>query len=126
MENTMNTITQTSNKTFFKSGSVKAMQIITLIRLALVMVFYIVFTVKDITIGTVGPQIILYTFFAFSLTAAAIFYFINRRNLLALRITLLVDLLAAIPASAFISILLSVITFGLSFTKSAKAYFLGA
>ncbi len=107
------------------ANSVKAMQILVIVRALLVLAFYIVFSIKDITVGTVGPQIILYTFLGFSLLAVPIFYFIRKRNLLATRIAIIVDLLAALPASAFISIALSVVIFGLSFTKSARAYFQG-
>ena len=99
------------------------MQILIVIRFLLALVFYIVFSVKDITVGTVGPQIILYSFIAFVLLSIPIFYFISKRNLLATRIAIFVDFLAAFPATAFISIVLSMVVFGLSFTKSAQHYF---
>ncbi|MEL7534097.1 MAG: hypothetical protein AAFN10_22505 [Bacteroidota bacterium] len=108
-----------------EAKSVKAMQILVIVRALLALVFYIVFSINDITIGAVGPEIILYTFLGFSLLAIPIFYFIRKRNLLATRISIIVDLLAALPATAFISIVLSVVIFGLSFSKSAKAYFQG-
>lgn len=114
-----------SQNSFFVQASkaVKAMQILVIVRALLTLVFFVVFSVKDITIGAVGPQIILYTFLAFTVLAIPIFYFIRKRNLLATRIAIGVDLLAALPATAFISIVLSVVIFGLSFSRSAKDYF---
>ena len=106
-----------------KPASLKAIQILVIVRALLVLGFYIVFTVKDIKIGSVGPQIILYTFLAFAVLAIPIFYFIRKRNVKGLRIALLVDLLAALPVSAFISIALSLVELGLTFTKSARNYF---
>lgn len=119
----MSTITNDIPAVESKPGSIKAMQILIVVRALLALVFYIVFTVKDITIGTVGPQIILYSFIAFVILSIPIFYFISKRNLMATRIAIVVDLLAAIPATAFISIVLSLVVFGLTFTKSAKNYF---
>lgn len=104
-------------------SSIKWIKGLIIFRALLVLVFFAVFTVKGITIGTIGPQIILYTFFAFAAFAILHFYLLRKRQLMPFRIALVLDLLAALPASAFISIVLSVVILGLTFTKSAKAYF---
>lgn len=120
--------TFTPSSTSFFAGqptSVKAMQILLVIRYLLALVFFVVFTALDITVGSTGPQVILYTFFAFVLLSFPIFYFLRKRNPWATRIAIVIDLLAAIPAGAFISIFLSLIVLGLSFTKTARAYFQG-
>lgn len=119
----MSTLESNAANLISKPTSVKAIPIIIIVRAILALVFYIVFTIKDITVGSVGPQLILYTFLAFCVLAVPILYFFNKKQLLPLRIAILVDLLAALPATAFISILLSLIAFGLTFTKSARAYF---
>lgn len=119
----MTTIQSNAADLSVKPASVKAIPIIIIVRALLALVFYIVFTVKDITVGSVGPQVILYTFLAFCVLAIPIFYFFRKKQLWPLRIAILVDLLAALPATALISVVLSLAAFGLTFTKSAKAYF---
>lgn len=119
----MSTIQSNAVDLSVKPASVKAIPIIIIVRALLALVFYIVFSVKDITVGSVGPQVILYTFLAFCALAVPIFYFFRKKQVFPLRIAILVDLLAALPATAFISIVLSLIAFGLTFTKSARAYF---
>lgn len=119
----MSTIQSNAPELIVKPTSVKAIPIIIIVRALLALVFYIVFTVQDITVGSVGPQLILYTFLAFCALAVPIFYFYRKRQLVPLRIAILVDLLAALPATAFISIVLSLVAFGLTFTRSARSYF---
>jgi len=119
----MSTIQSNAPELSLKPTSVKALPIIIIVKALLALVFFIVFTVQDITVGSVGPQIILYTFLAFCVLAIPIFYFYRKKQLMPLRIAIVVDLLAALPATAFISIVLSLLAFGLTFTRSARSYF---
>ncbi len=120
----MSTIQETSLEASLPK-TLKALKIVLIVRLAIVAVFYVVFTLKDLTIGNVGPQIIMYTGMAFTVMLALIFFAIRKGNLWLLRTFIVIDLLAAIPASAFISIVLSLVALVLTFTKSFKAYFQG-
>ena len=104
-------------------GTVKAVKIITIVRFLICVAFYAVFSIKDIQLGDVGPQIILYTASAFAVMMVAILYAIKKRNLWLLRGLIVVDLVVALPASAFISVVLSVVSFGITFSKSFKSHF---
>lgn len=86
-------------------------------------VFYTVFTVKDITIGDLDPIRMVYTGIGYILSFAAMVFFILKRKLLAIRIIIGLNILIALPAGAYIGILIALISFGLTFHGKVKAYF---
>ena len=105
-----------------RPGTVKAIFFLLVFKLLLAIVLFIVFTVNEISLGKAGPEIILYTFFAYLALSGLIFYFIHRRNALAVRIALVLDFLVSIPATAIAGFVISAIAFGLTFSKSAKKF----
>lgn len=98
--------------------------ILNVLKILISFTFFIVFTVKDISLGGIDRNIILYTSLAYVLTFAVMVFSILKKNILGLRIIPLVDIAISIPASAFIGIGVGVISLALSFHNKVKAYFL--
>ncbi len=98
--------------------------ILNLFKIFLAAGLYYYFSTNDITLGSVGPQIILYTMFVYIALFIGIIITITKRNLTALKVVIFIDLLASIPATAFAGILISVISLLLLFFNGKiKAYF---
>ena len=95
-------ITPTSTLFSAQPAGLKAIQILTIFKLILALGMFIVFTLKGITIGSVGPQLILYTGFGYLAMAAGIFYAIRKKHLAGLRIAIFADFVISIPATAVI------------------------
>ena len=85
--------------------------------------FYYVFTTKDISIGGLDPIYMVYTGIAYILSFVLLVNFILKRNLLGARIIFFVNLLIALPASAYLGILVAIVSMALSFTSKVKAFF---
>lgn len=115
----------TPSSTLFSAqpNSLKAIQILTVFKLVLALGMFIVFTIKDITIGAVGPQIILYTWFGYLAMAGGIFLAIRKKNLAALRAALIADFAISIPATAVIGFVVSAVSAGLTFLPSVRNWF---
>ncbi len=86
-------------------------------------VFYYVFTTKDIYIGGLEPIYMVYTGIAYIVSFALLVNFILKRNIMGARIMFVVNILIALPASAYIGILVAIISMGLSFSEPVKEYF---
>ncbi len=87
-------------------------------------VFYYVFTTRDITVGNLDPMWMVYTGIAYIVTFIILVYFILNRNVIGARIIFLINILIAIPAGAYIGILIAIISLLLSFyNKKVLAYF---
>lgn len=97
--------------------------ILNALKILLAFGFFTVFTIKDITVGGLDRTYILYTAFGYVLTFAAMVFFILRKNLLALRIVIGIDLLISLPTKALIGIVIAIVSFSLSFHKKVKGYF---
>ena len=93
-----------------------------LLKIFLSIGFYIAFKFLGVSIGSLGPEIILYTTLAYVATFAAIVYFILRRNAWGLRAGILLDFIASIPAGAAIGLVIAAVSMFLSFRPTAKAY----
>lgn len=106
-----------------KPITLRVIFILNALKIILALGFFTVFTVKDITVGGLDRMYILYTAFAYTLTFGAMVFFILRKNLLALRITIGIDLLVSLPTKALIGIVIALVSFSLSFTHKVKAYF---
>lgn len=88
-------------------------------------IFYYVITSKEITIGELDPQIMIYTGIAYILSFIPLVYFILKRNVKGFRVMFIVNILIALPASAYIGILVAIISLLISFFNAkVKGYFL--
>ena len=98
--------------------------ILNLLKIFLAGGLYYYFCTNDIQLGSVGPEIIMYTGFAYIAFFVGIIVTITKKNLTALKIVIFLDLLASLPASAFAGILISVISLILVFFNGKiKAFF---
>ena len=87
-------------------------------------VFYYVFTTKDITVGNLDPMWMIYTGIAYIISFAFLVYFIITRNIWGARSIFFINIIIAIPAGAYIGILVAVISILLSFlNKKVLMYF---
>ena len=87
-------------------------------------VFYFVITLNQIKVGTLDPNWMIYTGIAYIFSFILLVFFILTRNFTGYRIMFFVNILIAIPAGAFIGMVIALVSFGLSFNKKIKAYFL--
>lgn len=75
------------------------------------------------SVGGISPNTVLYTAISYVALFTALVTSIKKFNLIALRVTLVLVFAASIPATAIIGLVISVITFVLSFHKKIKQYF---
>ena len=116
----MNTSITTKNKPL----PLRVVFILNLFKIFLATGLYYYFSTNNIQLGDVGPQIILYTLFAYIFFFVGIVLMITRRQLTGLKVVIFLDLLASLPASAFAGILISIISLLLLFfNKKIKEYF---
>lgn len=98
--------------------------ILNALMMVLPFVFYYVFTTKNITVGDLDPIWMVYTGIAYIISFAVLVYFFINRKLLGARIMFIINILIAIPAGAYIGILIAIISLLLSFfNKKVLAYF---
>lgn len=98
--------------------------ILNALMMVLPFVFYYVITTQDIVIGGLNNMYMIYTGIAYIATFIPLVYFILQRNVIGARIIFFLNILIAIPASAFIGMLVAAISLALSFfNKKVKAYF---
>ncbi|MGB0850080.1 MAG: hypothetical protein ACPGTP_02440 [Bacteroidia bacterium] len=82
-------------------------------------------TSKEITIGGLDPQIMIYTGIAYIISFIPLVYFIVKRNVIGFRIMFIVNVIIALPAKAYIGILVAIVSTLISFfNKKVKEYFL--
>ncbi|MBX2871276.1 MAG: hypothetical protein KTR30_04230 [Saprospiraceae bacterium] len=87
-------------------------------------VFYYVFTTRNITVGTLDPIWMVYTGMAYIISFVILVYFLSNRKQLGARIMFVINILIAIPAGAYIGILVAIISLALSFfNNKVLAYF---
>ena len=89
-------------------------------------VFYYVFTTKEISIDGLDPMYMVYTGIAYIISFALLVFFILKRNFIGFRIMFFINILIALPAKAYIGILIAIISIAISFTPKVKAYFASA
>ena len=113
-----------NNKLTSKPIALRIIFILNAIMMILPFVFYYVFTTKNISIGDLDPTWMIYTGIAYIISFVFLVRFILKRNIKAARVVFLVNILIAIPASAYIGILVAIISLLLSFlNKKVLAYF---
>lgn len=87
-------------------------------------IFYAVFTINDIKLGDLDPMQMVYTGIAYITSFAFLVNFILKRNFFGFRTMFFVNFVIAIPAGAYIGMVVAIVSFALSFNKKIKAYFL--
>ncbi|MEO0895224.1 MAG: hypothetical protein AAFY71_02315 [Bacteroidota bacterium] len=105
-----------------RPASVRTILILAFAKILISSIFFIVFTIKGISLGSVGPQIILYTTLGYAAMAVIIYLLVKRKRLWELRAALLVDFAVSLPATAIIGLVFSSISLILTFTKGARNY----
>lgn len=106
-----------------KPTQLRIIFILNALMMILPFIFYYVFTTKEISIAGLDPIIMIYTGLGYILSFAVLVFFILKRNVVGFRIMFLINIFIAIPANAYIGILVAIISIALSFTKKVKAYF---
>ncbi len=113
-----------SSNSIKKPAPLRVIFILNALMMLLPFVFYFVFTTKNITVGTLDPMWMVYTGIAYIISFAILVYFLANRKLLGARIMFVINILIAIPAGAYIGILVAIISLSLSFfNKKVLAYF---
>lgn len=86
--------------------------------------FYYVFTTQNISVGDLDPMWMAYTGLAYMLSFAFLVYFLANRKLLGARIIFATNIIIAIPAGAYIGMLIAIISISLSsLNKQVLNYF---
>ena len=116
---------QVLNATVKKPAPVRAIFILNAVKILISFTLFTLFTVKNISLGNVDKSLILYTSLGYVATFATMVFFILRKQVWGVRAVSVIDLLISLPASAFIGIAVAVISFILTYTRKAKAYFVG-
>ena len=86
-------------------------------------VFYLVITSKDITIGGLDPKWMLFTGAAYIISFVILVRFILTQNYQGVRGIIILNILIALPAKAYIGIAVAIISFALTFNNKLKAFF---
>lgn len=87
-------------------------------------VFYAVFTTRNIEIEGLDPIYMVYTGAGYVASFIALVFFILQRNITGVRAIIVLNILIALPAKAYIGIMVALISFLLTFSKKVKHYFL--
>ena len=115
------TVISHKNQALKKPISLRIVFILNAIKILLTLAFYISFTYGDTGID-LDPNKILYTGAAYVFFFGIIVFSIIKRNQLLLRISIILDFIASIPLFAFIGLIISAVSFLLTFRKSAINY----
>lgn len=112
-----------TNTTIGKPITLRAIFILNALKAILAFTLYFVFTNKAGHEPIIDPQIILYTASAYVVLFGFMVRAILTKNLIALRLLLIIDFIVSIPAKAYIGFAVAIISLGLSFTNTVKRYF---
>jgi len=85
--------------------------------------FYAFFTSNDISIEGLNPMYMVYTGLGYIASFVILVGSILKKKIGLLRIVLLINILIALPAKAYIGIIVAIISILISFTKKVKTYF---
>ncbi len=78
-------------------------------------VFYLVFTTQDIRVGDLDPIWMIYTGIAYIVSFAILLILISKRSMRGIRAIFVLNILIAIPAGAYIGMVIAIISLALSF-----------
>lgn len=106
-----------------KPKSIRAIFILNALKIVLALSFLMFFTFADITVGAVGPSIILYTLIGYVVFFTGMVVSILKRSQLGLQISIVLDFITSIPSTAIIGFVIAIVSMILTFSKSSKAYF---
>ncbi|MFY0689176.1 MAG: hypothetical protein JXQ90_18545 [Cyclobacteriaceae bacterium] len=115
---------QSTNNQIQKPAPLRVVFILNALMMILPFVFYFVFTTYDITVGDLNPMWMVYTGIAYIISFIPLVYFLSNRKLIGSRIIFILNILIAIPAGAYIGVLIGIISLALSFfNQKVKIYF---
>lgn len=105
----------------------RAIFILNALKILLAFGFFAAFKFYGLKVGDLegdpAATMMLYTAIAYVMTFGAIVISILKRSLIGIRTAILLDFLASIPATAIIGFVIAIISMGLTFTASVRAYF---
>ena len=113
----------TSNDSIKKPIQLRIIFILNALMMTLPFVFYYAFTAKNISIDGLDPMMMAYTGIGYIISFIILVASILKRNILLFRIMFAINILIALPASAYIGILIAIISMAISFNKKVKEYF---
>ena len=113
----------TSNELVKKPIQLRVIFTLNALMMILPFVFYYVFTTKNISIDGLDPIYMIYTGIGYIISFIILVTAILKRKLTLFRIIFGINVLIAIPASAYIGVLFAIISIAISFNKKVKAYF---
>lgn len=121
----MTSTTKASNDNLPKKPiPLRVIFILNALMMILPFIFYFVITSKGVEIGGIDPMFMIYTGIAYMVSFAALVYFILKRNIMGFRVMFILNFLIALPAKAYIGMVVAVISMLLSFFNGkVKAYF---
>ena len=120
----MTTQPLTSDGQINKPLALRAIFILNALMMILPFIFYFVVTTNGIDLGGLDPQLMIYTGIAYILSFGALVFSILKKNIMLARAIFLINILIALPASAYIGIVVAIISLAISFFSSrVKAYF---
>ena len=115
----MSATVQTVNKPI----PLRVIFILNAIMMVLPFVFYAVITTKGIEIGGIKPISMVYTGLAYIASFGALVFFILKRNIWAVRAMFVINILIALPTSAYIGIVVAIVSMAVSFHGKVRAWF---
>jgi len=113
----------TSNDLVKKPIQLRIIFILNALMMILPFAFYYVFTTKNITIDGLDPMYMVYTGIGYIISFIFLVTSILKRNLTLLRAIFAINILIAIPASAYIGIIVAIVSILISLSGKVKAYF---
>ena len=112
----------TSNKVK-KPFQLRIIFLLNAIMMILPFIFYYVFTTKNISIDGLDPIIMIYTGIGYIISFIVLVASILKRNLILFRIIFIINILIAIPAQAYIGVVVAIISILISLNRKVKTYF---
>ncbi|WP_170326482.1 hypothetical protein [Ruegeria arenilitoris] len=110
-----------------KPVTLRMIFILNALKIPLAFGFFTAFKFYGLQVGElVGPQaanLMLYTMLGYMVTFAFIVASILQRSMIGIRAAIIVDFLVSIPATAVIGFIIAILSMGLTFTASVRAYF---
>ncbi len=106
-----------------KPKTVTAVFILNVIMMILPFVFYTVFTTQNITIDGLDPMLMIYTGIAYIVSFVPLVISIRTKRIWLFRSILLLNILIALPAKAYIGIIVAIVSIIISLTKRVTTYF---
>ncbi|MDT7832353.1 hypothetical protein RQM59_08175 [Flavobacteriaceae bacterium S356] len=115
---------KTKNTSIKKPIPLRIIFILNALMMILPFVFYYVFTTNNIQVGDLNPIWMVYTGIAYIISFVLLVFTILKRNSNAAKAIFLVNIMIAIPAGAYIGMLIAIVSLLLIFFNAkVKEYF---